>query len=314
MKFRTEYNSERGPFGLNPKKRIIATGSCFADNIIKRMQQSLWEAENPVGTLFNPLSIGLLLNLAVSPLTERDKALEEKIFQVKDVWHSWWFDTKFSSTGRTDLLEKCSNSIDSLQAGLSEAQALIVTFGTSRCYWHKNEAIGIVANCHKMPASDFECRRVSIEEITELWENLCRKLHKQYPGLKIIFTVSPVRHVKDGFIENTRSKATLALAIEKIISDKSYCDYFPAFEILCDDLRDYRFYASDLVHPSQEGIEYIWNKFCERYLDKDGLEKVKTGENLFMRMHHTPIVEDSQETIAFKAKTEELLKRFRQNR
>ena len=141
MKFRTEYNSERGPFGLDPGRKIIAIGSCFAENIVRRMNQSLWEAENPVGTLFNPFSIELMLNLAISSSSERMRMLEEKIFQVKDVWHSWWFDTKFSSTDRSDLLKKCNESIEMLQTGLSEAEVLIVTFGTARCYCHKNEEI-----------------------------------------------------------------------------------------------------------------------------------------------------------------------------
>ena len=311
MRFRTEYIGDRGPFRLSSRKGIVTIGSCFAENIVKRMQQSLWKADNPLGTLFNPLSIELLLNQALSASSERNKFLETKIFQVQDVWHSWWFDTKFSSTDKQELLDKCLNAVDQLIKALSEADALIITFGTSRCYWHKDQEIGIVANCHKMPSADFHCRRISITEITEIWNSLIDRIHNQYPLLKIIFTVSPVRHVKDGFIENTRSKATLILGIEEIIKDREYCDYFPAYEIMCDDLRDYRFYASDLVHPSQEGIEYIWEKFCERYLNPEDVKRIKAGENIYMRMNHIPIVPDSRASVAFKAKTEELLKQFK---
>ena len=135
----------------------------------------------------------------------------------------------------------------------------------------------------------FRRRRVSVDEITSLWTDLCKKIKERFPDIRIIFTVSPVRHMKDGFQENTLSKATLHLAVEQICSNLDYCIYFPAYEIVCDDLRDYRFYATDLVHPSESAIEYIWEIFRKTFIDDKGNLILKEGNKRYKAMKHIPI-------------------------
>lgn len=308
MKFRTEYVAERGGFVLDPEVPVAGVGSCFSENVIRRMRRTLWDAVNPLSTLFNPLSIAMVLKLAIcdSP-EERRRILGESVFEKDGIYLSWLFDSKFASTAKEDLISRCILALDEMDGALKRGD-LIVTFGTARCYFRGAE---VVANCHKMPESCFVARRVSVDEIAEVWEPLCDALADRYPGIKVIFTVSPVRHVKDGFVENTRSKATLSLAVERIISGRGYCDYFPAYEILEDDLRDYRFYASDLVHPSEEGVEYIWEKFQQRYLRDKGVELLKEGERLWGRLNHRPIVAESAQTAKFIKDTERMVADFK---
>lgn len=308
MNFRTEYVAGRAGFVLDPEVPVAGVGSCFSENVIRRMRRTLWDAVNPLSTLFNPLSIARVLKLAIcdSP-EERLRLLTESAFEKDGVFFSWLFDSKFASASMDSLVARCVSALEEFRGALERGGNLIVTFGTARCYFHHAE---VVANCHKMPASSFVARRVSVDEIADVWEPLCDVLADRYPGIKIVFTVSPVRHVRDGFVENTRSKATLALAVERIVSGRSYCDYFPAYEILEDDLRDYRFYASDLVHPSEEGVEYIWEKFQQSYLDGKGMELLKEGEKLWGRLNHRPIVAESAQTAKFVKDTERMAADF----
>ena len=216
-------------------------------------------------------------------------ALEPTLFESEGYVHSWLFDSHFSRGSRQD----CVDLIGSLSAGivsaLERAQALVVTFGTAWCYYLESIPDFVVANCHKMPQSLFERRRVSAGDIADVWVSLCARLKERFPGLSVIFTVSPVRHLKDGFVGNSRSKAELLLAVEEICGRAGDVFYFPAFEIVNDDLRDYRFYAPDLTHPSEQTVEYIWEKFRATYLDAEGERMVREGEKEFKRTNHRPI-------------------------
>lgn len=312
MRFRTEYIAKGSDIRLTPEVPLLTVGSCFAENIAEKMRESLWDVCNPLGTLFNPLSIAEVIDLAL-----RDDVGsgydEKRMFQSEGVWHSWLFGTKFSSVSRVLLSEEIENALGNFREYLKKSQALIVTLGTANCYFLADESGKVVANCHKMPPMTFVRRRLSIREITHIWVALCEMLHSRYPSLKIIFTVSPVRHLKDGFTENARSKATLMLAVEDICRDRDYCHYFPAYELLTDDLRDYRFYASDLVHPSEEGVEYIWDKFQESYLDTEDISLLKRGKELNMRCRHRLLLPDSPASIEFAFKTEAMRDDFIKN-
>ncbi len=259
----------------------------------------MWNAYNGVATLYNPMSIARVLELLVLDETPII-GVEASLFEAEERIHSWLFDSHFSASSKQRCIASILQTRDELFKHLENSQAIIVTFGTAWCYALKDEHLPapevdgeyIVANCHKMPAAMFSRRRVSVEEISKLWISLCQRLKQKYPELKIIFTVSPVRHLKDGFEGNTLSKATLHLAVEEICRHAEDCLYFPAYEIVCDELRDYRFYASDLMHPSETAVEYIWENFCKTFVDEIGMQRLKAGHKEYKRLNHRPIQKD----------------------
>ncbi len=299
MKFRTEYKIERAPFILTPEKPSVLLGSCFADNMRRRMRGCLWNGFNPFGVLYNPLSISRALRLS---LYSQDSVAEfdETLFHADGLWRSWLFDSSLASSFKDESGRLFYSAAEELSNTLKDSEALFVTFGTSWC-WFLAESPGFaVGNCHKQPASRFVRRRLTEEEIVTEWEDLAFRLKSDYPDLRIVFTVSPVRHLKEGFAGNMRSKAVLLLAVEELCRRIDFCHYFPAYEIMNDDLRDYRFYASDLAHPSEEAADYIWDIFKATYLDESGIATLREGESLVRRLNHRPLIPDSR-------KSEELL-------
>lgn len=287
MKFRSEFKSERSSLTLDPCKPVVMAGSCFSQNIAGMMEKHLWQAVNPFGTLYNPLSI----SAAIDIMSDSEKGCErfkKSLVKFNGVWNSKFFDSSFSAINKEDSIEEFKKRQQTFIKALQEGKILIATFGTSICYFHQEDNV-VAGNCHKMPANLFSRRRIGINEIQEAWEKVIRNLTKTFGDINIIFTVSPVRHLKDGFVGNIRSKAVLQLAVEEICNNHENCLYFPAFEILNDDLRDYRFYAADLVHPSDEAIEYIWEKFIETFLDSSGLETLKEGNRQYKALHHRPM-------------------------
>lgn len=290
MRFRTEYRPQPAPLRLSPDHPIVLLGSCFSQNIATKMNECEWVAFNGVGTLYNPLSIAKVLDLLLFDEDFTTTARDSLFFAPDSLVHSWLFDTHFSRTSADECMAAIENCRNTLVSTLSQAEAIIVTFGTAWCYFLAGECKRLVANCHKMPQNLFERRRVTIKEITETWTLFCQKLRGRFPNLSVIFTVSPVRHMKDGFEGNARSKATLLLAVEEICSRYDFCHYFPAYEILTDDLRDYRFYASDLVHPSESAVEYVWEIFKSTFLDPESDEILKEGNRRYKALHHRSIV------------------------
>lgn len=291
MKFRTELIPQKFPFVLNPELPVVLLGSCFASNILARMERCGWEAVNPLGTLYNPFSIRRSLEIALLMGEGKEKEarerVEESMFWGLDKWRSWLYDTSLASSDRersvVEFLERGKMLCDKLREGAP----LFVTFGTAWCYrFAEGRGDYIVANCHKQPAAMFERSRADVREIKDDWLEMVDRLKAFSPGIKIIFTVSPVRHLKDGFERNAVSKAILRLAVDEICGTRDFCHYFPAYEIVNDDLRDYRFYASDLVHPSEQAVEYIWEKFREVFLDTRGEELLRKGEKAWKAAHH----------------------------
>lgn len=286
MKFRTEYMPERGEIILDPQKPVVLAGSCFSQHILEKMRDCGWEAENPFGTHFNPESIATAISL-MSDIQRGKEKFEATLFQYNGIWNSDYFDSSFSSARREDCVEEFLNRQKIFLSTLNRGKILIVTFGTSICHCRKDTTLA-VGNCHKQPSGTFFEKRLTVEEVASLWKTIIGKLKETYPGIIIIFTVSPVRHLKNGFTGNVRSKAVLQLGIEQICREKTNCLYFPAYEIFNDDLRDYRFYASDLVHPSPEGVEYVWEKFKASFLDESGLKILEAGEKEQKAARHRP--------------------------
>ena len=286
MKFRTEYESIRSSLTLSPEKPVVMAGSCFTQNIAAKMKEHDWMAVNPFGTLYNPLSIAFAIDWFRDLEKGKDR-FEKSLFEFNGIWNSKMFDSSFSSPRKDDCVEEFLLRQKEFHQAISHGKVLIVTFGTSICYHLKETGIA-VGNCHKQPSELFYEKRMTISEISSSWEVVINKLKEVYPGVKIIFTVSPIRHLKNGFTGNSRSKAVLQLAIEDIRKYNEDTYYFPAYEIMNDDLRDYRFYASDLVHPSEEGIEYIWEKFIDTYLDSTGKGLLSEGIKKIKGASHRP--------------------------
>ncbi len=256
MKFRTEYATRRFQGFLDPSRRVVMLGSCFTDNIGARIRDAQWPVTvNPCGTLFNPLSIARILTLACMDPETRRSQVDTRLFEHDGLWRSWDFSTLFASPTREECLRKCMDALSALRTGLEEASALILTLGTAWIY-HLSDDDTPVSNCHKMPERIFTRRLETAETLSASLLRAIGRLKGIAPrDLKIILTLSPVRHLRDGLAGNSLSKATLRIAIETLCSTPAQVpssspdsttgefriDYFPAYEIRMYDLRDYRF-------------------------------------------------------------------------
>lgn len=290
LKFRTEYIAEKILPALPVGKPLVFIGSCFSENISSRLRQCLWPSPNPCGTLFNPASIESALRLILFSSDSENSFRDTLRTDPSGIVHSMMFGSFLSARSEEEVLNRFRAVSEELHNSLKDAGALVVTFGTAWVYrMHDGDIAG---NCHKFPASDFIRERLTIESIAQNWNALISDLRKVFPDLRIIFTVSPVRHLKDGFEGNSVSKATLILAVEKICDSNPGCHYFPAYEILNDDLRDYRFYATDLVHPSEQGVEYIFEKFVETFFDNKGKTALRKGQKLYRSGQHRPLISE----------------------
>lgn len=296
MEFRTIYK----PLGvrlpvLSPGDPTVLVGSCFSENICGKMRRSLWNAVNPLGNLYNPLSVANGLDICLIEKNSSDK-FSGTLFEYQSLYRSWLFDSLFTSSAADECHDIFRTRRDLLKANLDKGETLVVTFGTAWVYELKDNPGFIVGNCHKYPQENFVRRRLGLDEIISIWEVLLKKLRDRYVNLKVVFTVSPVRHLKDGFEGNKRSKAILLLAVEELCQKFDYCYYFPAYEIINDDLRDYRFYASDLVHPSEMAIEYIWENLQSLCMTKKDIEILREGERIIKFLSHRQINPDNKAT------------------
>ena len=260
-------------------------GSCFADSIGEQMsQRGLDVTVNPFGTLYNPLSIANAISFQLNDFSQLSTFNSQQIIHHDGLWHSMAHHGSFSRPTKEETEQAVKASIETMQKVLSESSVIIVTFGTAWVYEMNGE---IVANCHKLPESSFTRRRISVDEIVAAWQPIMA----HYPDKHWIFTVSPIRHIRDGLHENQLSKATLLMAVEKLTanSQRPTADYFEAFEILLDELRDYRFYADDLVHPSSLAINYIWERFADTFCTPQTRNEMNIRLKQFKQTQHRPL-------------------------
>lgn len=312
MKFRTEYKPTPSSLRLDPRRKVTLLGSCFAVNIGRRMQNALWDVcVNPLGALYNPISLGHTVMLALMPSDQRRNLLSQALVERDGIWLSWYFDSSVYGRSRQDYIDKASAALDILAVALAESQALVVTLGTAWVYRLRSDFKGIVSNCHKFPADRFDRILLTVDDICRWSDFFDEAVSSRLQHLHFIETVSPVRHLSDGFHENAISKATLLLTTQRVVDNSTPMHYFPVYEIVNDDLRDYRFYASDLTHPSEDAVDYIWDIFCQTYLDENGRRRVAEGEKLNARLHHRPLIPGAPSEAAFKAETDRLLQAFR---
>lgn len=287
MKFRTEVERVNPGWHIEAGTPLLFTGSCFAGHIVEKLRGCMWPAERPAGTLYNPESIRLALELTA--LDTPDRALERfraSLFRRDGIWLSWYFDSKLAGASEQEMIDGFLQIRHTVQQMLSAGAPLFVTFGTA--WYYSTPAIGVVANCHKMPAQMFRRDRLDPDVVAAVWSELLSRLRERYPGVYIVLTVSPVRHVKDTLHGNQLSKASLLLAVDSLCDNLDFVEYFPAYEMLVDDLRDYRYYAPDLVHPGEQGVEYIWEQFCDTYMDAPAQEALHRGEKEWKRLNHRP--------------------------
>lgn len=264
MKHKTTIEISAATFQIQYKDSILSLGSCFAENIVRNLQQLRYNtAINPFGTLYNPISIRNSLALLLNSYEFE----HQDLFFHNGLWNSFQHHSSFSSVNPSVTLEKINIELVKARARLQQSSVLIITLGTAWVFELKKTE-KVVSNCHKLPANKFNRKRLSVDEIVKSMTPLFHYLKQHLPQLNIILTVSPIRHLKDGFVENQLSKATLLLATEELVQQNDFIHYFPAYEIMMDDLRDYRYYADDLVHPSNLAIDYIWELFGGSYLDK----------------------------------------------
>ena len=270
MKFRTEIPTPKYPFNISYQDKLMLVGSCFSDHIGNFFQEMRFDTlSNPFGTLFNPISIANALKMCMNP----ELFNEQYIDFFNEKWISYAHHGKFSLPDKETFWQNISQSLNRAHDFLTSANYLFITFGTAYCY----RLIGrdlIVANCHKIPANQFEKQLLTIDKIVSLYQDLLEQLRQFNPQLKIIFTVSPVRHLADGFHENQISKSILHLSVNQLI-DNINTFYFPSYEMVQDDLRDYRFYAADLCHPSDAAVTYIREKLAEVFFTQETQEQMK---------------------------------------
>lgn len=285
MDLLTKVNIPQSQRQIEYQDKILLLGSCFADNIGKKFEEYYFQiSSNPFGTLYNPVSIANSLSLVACSLLP--------ITYHNGMWHSMMHHGAFSNVDKDELLRRCEESLCYMNRALQEASTIIVTFGTAWVYEYHGE---VVANCHKLPAKDFVRRRLTAEEIVQKW----LPIMEQMSDKRWIFTVSPIRHIKDGLHENQISKAVLLQAVDYLTANNVLASYFPSYEIMLDELRDYRFYAEDMLHPSQVAVDYIWQRFAETYFSSDTCKEMRVLHQLWRDRNHRFLHPESQEAQAF---------------
>jgi lysophospholipase L1-like esterase len=299
--FTTTVSITQSAIKIDHNSKLITLGSCFSEHIGKKLANACFEVEsNPFGVLFNPVSIR---NSLVDLLDDK-KYTQEDLFTNNSLWNSFSHSTLFSSVDQDICLQNINTRLDVAAAILKEADFILITFGTAWVYELKEEG-RVVANCHKLPAEKFIRRRLSVEDIVNDYSDLLNKIKAINPKTEVIFTVSPVRHWKDGAHENNISKGILHLAIDNLIKQFDFLHYFPAYEILLDELRDYRYYAEDMLHPSEQAVKYIWERFSSIYFTGETININKQLDKFRNMLNHRVINQDSKESLSFKQKVEE---------
>ena len=278
MQLTTPVEARKSFLEITHRESILLLGSCFAQNIGNRLLENKFPAcVNPFGTLYNPLSIATALHRIVTG--EEFTHSSPEIFESGEKWHSILHHGDYSRSEKSELLAAINSPLQKAHETIRTARTVILTFGTAYVYVRKSDNC-VAGNCHKLPAALFTRKLLSINEIVETTAHCIDEILGINPDARILFTVSPIRHLRDGAHDNQKSKATLLLAIDELQKLYPTCTaYFPAYEIMLDELRDYRFYADDMLHPSAKAIEYIWECFDKCYFgEATRLLNTKTSE------------------------------------
>ena len=284
MNFTTKIPIAKSDAPIDYSSRIVSLGSCFAENMGEKFDFFKFQnTTNPFGIIFNPVSIEKIIYRAIN----LNYFTEDDLFFHNELWHCYEVHSDLSNDNKEDFLLNLNQILKETNQKLTSATHIIITYGTSWVYKLKSTGT-IVANCHKVPQNQFDKEILSVEEIEKSIQNTLDLIQKVNPNCNVIFTISPVRHLKDGFVENQRSKAHLTTALHTSISQLPTSMYFPSFEIQMDELRDYRFYAQDMLHPNAIAIDYIWERFCESTIAEEANPIMQEVASIQKGMAHRP--------------------------
>lgn len=308
MELQTKIDIVRPNFEINYRSSILMIGSCFTENIGEKLAYFKFNIDlNPCGIVYNPFSVANVLQL----LLAHKRLTESDLLPNNGKWVSLLHHGRFSALQAADCLKNINERLELSAARLKTTNVLIITWGTSWVYRYKENGM-IVSNCHKFPAAAFDRFRLTVAEIVEKYTELIARLKTLTPDLQILFTVSPVRHWKDGAHGNQLSKSVLLLAIDELVRKFDCVSYFPAYEIVMDELRDYRFYAEDMLHPSTRTIDYIWEKFGENYLSKETETLRKRIDKINKTLLHRSSDPDSPAALELQERLKKEIKEIEQ--
>ncbi|MFN3756595.1 MAG: GSCFA domain-containing protein [Flavobacterium sp.] len=296
MKFTTPIQLQEYPKKLDYQSRMFSMGSCFAEHLGQKFNYFQFaHLTNSFGIIFNPVS----LERIISRVVEHRKFTEDDLFFYNEGWHCFEVHSECSHFEKEEMLFYLNQQLEQAHYFLSKADFFILTLGTAWVYRHL-ESNEIVANCHKVPAAQFQKELLEVEAIEASLKDLMRKVADINPKLQFIFTISPVRHLKDGFVENQRSKSHLISALHSSISHLPSSHYFPSYEIVMDELRDYRFFEEDMLHPNAIAVDYIWEKFSESVINPSVYPLMKEVESIQKSLYHRPFNPNSEAHLQFK--------------
>jgi hypothetical protein len=285
MKFTTKIPISKSSHPIDYSSKILSLGSCFAENMGGKFDYFKFQnTVNPFGIIFNPVSIEKL----VSRIVRNDGFTDADVFFHNDSWHCFEVHSELSNPNKEGFLENLNRLLESTHNQITKSTHIIITYGTSWIYRNKASE-GVVANCHKVPQNQFDKEILSTAAIEKAIQDTIGLIQEINPNCTFIFTVSPVRHIKDGFVENQRSKAHLIAAIHNL-----QAPYFPSYEIMMDELRDYRFYAEDMLHPSQTAIDYIWERFSGNYISENCFAIMEEVGSIQKALAHKSFNPDSE--------------------
>lgn len=307
MDFRTEVGFD-SDFSIGYSDRLMMLGSCFTENIGQKFTDSMLNVVvNPFGILFNPESIADAVERAIDGIHVTDA----DVFEHNGLWSSFGFHGSFSSASKSEAISRMNAGIDKAHEWIGKTSKLILTFGTAFVYRLSGNG-KIVANCHKLPSDRFTREMLGVQSIVDRYALLIDRLSGINPNMQIILTVSPIRHLRDGAHQNQLSKSTLLLATNALVEKYGNVHYFPSYEIVLDDLRDYRFYDTDMVHPSGMAIDYIWQKLCSKCFSAGDLATMDDIRKLQSALNHRPINPDTDEFRNFASRQLDFAKQLAQ--
>lgn len=300
MEFRTVIKPDVNKGLISHASRMVMLGSCFSDSIGNKLKENLFNVcVNPFGTLYNAASIASVIERIANPVPFSEKDL----IVNGNLYCSWLSHSSLSSSSPSKAVEMLNLALDNARKSFEVADIVIITLGTSYVFNLKENGL-TVANCHKFPANIFERTKLSVDETVNWIKRIIAAVHSLSAKAKLIFTVSPIRHTADGLHGNQISKATMLLAIDRICHTHSdTCSYFPAYEALIDDLRDYRFYDSDMKHPSSVAVDYIYNLFSDAFFNESTKQLEKEARSLTKRLTHKMLTDDNLTISQFNNKT-----------
>lgn len=273
---------------MDYEQHFLLLGSCFAETIGRKLLEYRFTGDvNPFGVLYNPFSIADVLER----LSENRPFVASELFNYDGWWHSWAHHGSFSAKTQEQALANINTTYLVAAERFEQTDVLILTFGSAWVYEHDGS---VVANCHKVPEREFTRRRLSVDEIVERYTVLLSRLLKNRPYLRIVFSVSPIRYLRNGATENQTSKSILLLATEALCRQFEAAIYFPSYEIVLDELRDYRFFADDMIHPSSMAVEYVWERFCTAFFTEKTLELLPQVAKINKALQHRPLKADSE--------------------